>query len=168
MPVDPAFGGGDYVSSPICFMYGEDIFVHDVVYDNSDKKITQPLLASAVEKYNVAAMQIEANKSTEAYKEGVEQQLKDRNIRINITSKPAPTNIGKEQRIFDKAPDIKQYMVFREQGKRSKAYEQFMQSVYAFKMFGKNKHDDAPDSLSMAIEMVLKPLGKVEIFKRPF
>ena len=168
MPVDPAFGGGDYVSSPICFMYGEDIFVHDVVYDNSDKKITQPLLASAVEKYNVSAMQIEANKSTEAYKEGVEQQLKDRNIRINITSKPAPTNIGKEQRIFDKAPDIKQYMIFREQGKRSKQYEQFMQSVYVFKMFGKNKHDDAPDSLSMAIDMVLKPLGKVEIFKRPF
>ena len=168
MPVDPAFGGGDYVSSPICFMYGEDIFVHDVVYDNSDKKITQPLLASAVEKYNVSAMQIEANKSTEAYKEGVEQQLKDRNIRINITSKPAPTNIGKEQRIFDKAPDIKQYMIFREQGKRSKHYEQFIQNVYAFKMFGKNKHDDAPDSLAMAIDMVLKPLGKVEIFKRNF
>lgn len=168
MSVDPAFGGGDYVSSPVYFMYGEDIYVHDVVYDNSDKKITQPLLASAVEKYKVSAMQIEANKSTEAYKEGVEQQLKDRNIRINITSKPAPTNIGKEQRIFDKAPDIKQYMIFREQGKRSKAYEQFMQSVYAFKMFGKNKHDDAPDSLAMGIDMVYKPMGKVEVFKRPF
>ena len=168
MAVDPAFGGGDYVAAPICFRYGDDIYVHDVIYDNSDKKITQPLLVNAVLRYNVAAMQIEANKSTEAYKEGVEAGLKEKGRRINLTSKPAPTNIGKEQRIFDKAPDIKQFMLFRESGKRSKAYEQFMQNVYSFKMYGNNKHDDAPDSLSMAIDMALHPMGMVEIFKRPF
>ena len=168
MAVDPAFGGGDYVAAPICFRYGDDIYVHDVVYDNSDKKITQPLLINAVLRYNVAAMQIEANKSTEAYKEGVESGLKEKGRRINLTSKPAPTNIAKEQRIFDKAPDIKQCMIFRESGKRSKAYEQFMQNVYSFKMYGNNKHDDAPDSLSMAIDMAFHPAGRVEIFKRPF
>ena len=166
MAVDPAFGGGDYVAAPVCFLYGEDVYVHDVVYDNSDKKVTQPLLANAVVKYDVAAMQIEANKSTESYKEGVEAQLKERDRRINLTSKPAPTNIAKEQRIFDKAPDIRQFMIFRESGKRSKEYEQFMQSVYGFKMVGKNKHDDAPDSLAMAIDMVIHPVQKAEVFRR--
>lgn len=168
MVVDPAFGGGDYVAAPVCFVYGEDVFVHDVVYDNNDKKITQPLLANTVVKYCVSAMQIEANKSTEAYKEGVEEQLKARDTKINLTSKPAPTNVAKENRIFDKAPDIRQHFIFRESGKRSKSYEQFMQNVYSFKMLGKNKHDDAPDSLAMAADFAFRRSEKVEIFKRLF
>lgn len=166
MSVDPAFGGGDYVAAPVCYMYGEDIYVPDVVYDNSDKKITQPLLVDAIIRHNVAAMQIEANKSTEAYKEGIEALLKEKNKRINLTSKPAPTNVGKEQRIFDKAPDIKHRMIFLESGKRSKEYEQFMQNVYSFKITGNNKHDDAPDSLAMAIDMIVHPTPKAEVFRR--
>ncbi|MCH5203122.1 MAG: hypothetical protein J1F03_00155 [Oscillospiraceae bacterium] len=168
MAVDPAFGGGDYVASPICFQYGEDIYVHDVVYDNGDKKITQPLLAKAVVTYNVAAMQIEANKSTEAYKDGVQEELKKADRRINLTTKAAPSDKAKFQRIFDKAPDIREMMIFRESGKRSKPYSLFMQNVFSYKMFAKNKNDDAPDSLSMAIDMVRHPGGKAEVFKRMF
>lgn len=166
MAVDPAYGGGDFVASPVCYMYGDDIYVHDVVYDNSDKKITQPLLAKAVEENNVAAMQIEANKSTEGYKDGVEDLLKADGIRINLTTKAAPTNKSKEQRIFDKAPDIRERMIFRESGKRSKPYSLFMQNVFSYKMFGKNKNDDAPDSLAMAIDMVTGRGNRGQVFKR--
>lgn len=168
MAVDPAFGGGDFVASPVCFQYGDDVYVHDVVYDNGDKKITQPLLAQAIIKYNVAAMQIEANKSTEAYKEGVQEELKKQGCRINLTTKAAPTDKAKYQRIFDKAPDIREMMIFRESGKRSKAYSLFMQNVFSYKMFAKNKNDDAPDSLAMAIAMVRSISGRAEVFKRIF
>lgn len=168
MAVDPAFGGGDFVASPVCFQYGEDIYVHDVVYDNGDKKITQPLLAQAVITHNVAAMQIEANKSTEAYKDGVQDELKKQGRRINLTTKAAPSDKAKYQRIFDKAPDIREMMIFRESGKRSKAYSLFMQNVFSYKMFAKNKNDDAPDSLAMAISMVRNPVSRAEVFKRTF
>lgn len=168
MAVDPAFGGGDFVAAPICYQYDDDIYVHDVVYDNGDKRITQPLLANAIEEHNITTVQVEANKSTEAYKEGIEQLLKDKNIRINITSKAAPTDKAKNQRIFDKAPDIREFMIFRESGKRSKPYSLFMQNVYSFKMFAKNKHDDAPDSLSMAINMTRNTNTKPIFFKRMF
>lgn len=167
MAVDPAFGGGDFVASPVCFQYGEDIYVHDVVYSSEDKRTTQPLLANMAIKYDVAAMQIEANKSTESYKEGVEEELKKKDYRLNITSKPAPTDKAKYQRIFDKAPDIRENMIFRESGKRSKEYSLFMQNVLSYKMFAKNQHDDAPDSLTMAINMV-RSNNKAEVFKRPF
>ena len=133
MAVDPAFGGGDFVASPVCFQYGDDIYVHDVVYDSGDKKVTQPLLAQAVIKHNVAAMQIEANKSTEAYKEGVQEELKKQSRRINLTTKAAPSDKAKYQRIFDKAPDIREMMIFRESGKRSKAYSLFIRS-YCFRI----------------------------------
>lgn len=167
MAVDPAFGGGDFVASPVCFQYGDDIYVHDVVYSSEDKRTTQPLLANMAIKYDVAAMQIEANKSTESYKEGVEEELKKKDYRLNITSKPAPTDKAKYQRIFDKAPDIRENMIFRESGKRSKEYSLFMQNVLSYKMFAKNQHDDAPDSLTMAMNMV-RSNNKAEVFKRLF
>lgn len=168
MAVDPAFGGGDFVASPVCFQYGNDIYVHDVVYDSGDKRITQPLLAQAVLKYNVAAMQIEANKSTEAYKDGVQDELKKQGRRINLTTKAAPSDKAKYQRIFDKAPDIRENMIFRESGKRSKAYSLFMQNVFSYKMFAKNKNDDAPDSLAMAMDMVRGSTMHAQVFKRLF
>lgn len=168
MAVDPAFGGGDFVASPVCFQYGDDIYVHDVVYDSGDKRITQPLLAQAVIKYNVVAMQIEANKSTEAYKDGVQDELKKQNRRINLTTKAAPSDKAKYQRIFDKAPDIRENMIFRESGKRSKAYSLFMQNVFSYKMFAKNKNDDAPESLAMAMDMVRGSTMRTQVFKRLF
>lgn len=166
MAVDPAFGGGDFVAAPICYQYGTDIYVHDVVYDAGDKKVTQPLLADAIIKYGIKAVRVEANKSTEAYKEGVEQILKDKGVRVNMETKAAPNNVSKNQRIFDKAPDIREMMVFRESGKRSRAYDLYMQNVFSFKMFGKNKNDDAPDSLAMAIDMVVSPTRKPFVFQR--
>lgn len=168
MAVDPAFGGGDYVAAPVCFMYGDDIFVKDVVYSNADKSVTQPLLVNAVLKYNVQAMQIEATRATEAFKEGISKILSDKGIRINLTSKPAPSNVGKESRIKDKAPEIKEFMIFVESGKRTKEYESFLQNVFSFKLIGKNKHDDAPDSLAMAMGMVRYATQKVQAVKRPF
>lgn len=167
MAVDPAFGGGDFVAAPVCYQYGEDVYVHDVVYDNGDKTVTQPLLAEAIERNHVQAAQFEATKATEAYKEGVEELLKQRGIRLNITSKAAPTDKAKFQRIFDKAPDIRERMIFRESGCRDKPYSLFMQNVLSYKALGKNKNDDAPDSLTMAINM-LRMTSRVEIFKRPF
>lgn len=167
MAVDPAFGGGDYVSGPIACQYGEDLYICDVVFDNGDKKVTQPLIADAIARNGVQAAQFEATKATEAYKEGVETLLKQKKIRLNITTKAAPTDKAKYQRIFDCAPDIRDHMIFLESGKRSKAYSLFMQNVLSYKTLGKNKNDDGPDSLTMLWNMT-RFAPKVEVFKRPF
>lgn len=171
---DPSFGGGDYCAAPVCYQYGEDIYVHDVVYDNGDKRITQPLLARAIIDNNVRTAQFEATKATETYRDGVQELLKQKGYRISITTKAAPTRTTngvsamKEQRILDKAPEIRERMIFREEGKRTKAYSLFMQNVFSFKFLGKNKHDDAPDSLVMAMNMVTSRRQRADIFQRPF
>lgn len=154
MAVDPAWGGGDFVAAPIIFQYGDDLFVHDVVYDNGDKKITQPLIVHFAKTYDVQAISVEATKMTKEYADGINDGLREAGMHVNVmTSTSHFTGRGKEQRIFDKAPDIREHMVFRESGKRSKAYELFMQNVFSFSINGKNKNDDAPDSLAMAINM---------------
>lgn len=152
--VDPAWGGGDFVAAPIICKYGNDLYVVDVVYDNGDKRITQRLVADKIIEHNIAAVQVEATKTTEEYANGIETILSEYGRKVNLTTKTATqTKGGKQQRIFDKAPDIRDRMIFLENGKRSKAYQLFMQNVFSFKMVGKNKNDDAPDSLCMAIEM---------------
>lgn len=167
MAVDPAWGGGDFVAGPVCVKYGNDIYVPAVVYSNGDKRTTQQLVAESVINNDVAALQFEANKTTIAYAEGVEELLKAQNKRINLTTKTTAITIGgKAQRIFDKAPDIRERMIFLAEGKRSKEYQLFMQNVFSFKMIGKNKNDDAPDSLVQAIEMDQSTSVKVLLMDR--
>ena len=43
-----------------------------------------------------------------------------------------------------------------------------MTNVYSFTLTGKNKHDDAPDSLAMAVDMLQSTARKAEIFSRPY
>ena len=168
MAVDPAFGGGDFTASPICYQYADgSIYVADVVYSDGDKRITQPLIVKKALEHNVKAVQIEANKSTASYKEEVEELLKKQGVRVNITTKMAPNNVSKEMRIFDKAPEIREFY-FLEEGKRSKEYSQFMQNVYSFKLAGRNKHDDSVDSLAQAVEMIRSTVGAASVFRRPF
>lgn len=154
MAVDPAFGGGDFVAAPICYQYEDGrVFVHDVVYSDADKKITQPLIVSKIIFHKVQAADFEVTKSTAAYKEVIEEALKEKGHKLNITSHSAPTNVAKEIRIRDKAPEIRE-MYYIESGKRSKEYELFMQNVFSFSITGRNKHDDAPDSLAQAVDMI--------------
>ena len=168
MAVDPAFGGGDFTASPICYQYEDgSIYVVDVMYNDGDKRVTQPMLVSKIIKYNVDAVRFEANRSTMSYKEEVEKELQSRGVRVNITTKAAPNTTSKEMRIYDKAPEIREFY-FLEDGKRSKEYSLFMQNVYSFKLTGKNKHDDSVDSLAQAAEMITRGSKHVEVFKRPW
>lgn len=170
MAVDPAWGGGDFVASPVCVRFDDTIFVPDVVYNNGDKKVTQPEIVERAIRYNVAAMRIEATKMTADYADGIDEELKKREHRVNVEkSTKHYTGNGKEQRIFDKAPDIREHFVFLEPGLRSKEYEMFMQNVFSFSINGKNKHDDAPDSLAIAADYGLGSGGNsMTVMKRVF
>lgn len=155
MACDPAWGGGDYVSAPVAYKYENgDIYIHDVVFDNGEKTVTEPKIVDAVIRNHVAALQVEATKMTSGYADDIEALLKKKGEKINLTTRPAPTSgQSKESRIFDKAPDIRQRFVFRDVGHRSREYNLFMQNLFSFKFLGKNKHDDAPDSLAMLVGM---------------
>lgn len=168
MAVDPAFGGGDFTSAPICYQYEDgSIYVHDIVFNDGDKRITQPLLVKKILEHQVQAAQFELNRSTASYKEDIEKELKERGYRLNITTRMPPNNIAKEYRIRDKAPEIRE-LYFREEGKRHKEYSQFMQNLYSFKIVGKNKNDDAADSMAQVVDMIYPSVGVINVVKRIF
>ena len=168
MVIDPAFGGGDFTAGPVCYQYTDgSVYVADVVYSNAEKGITQKLIVDAVRQHNISALRIECNKMTMSYKEEVEARLKEKGVRINLMTKAAPNNQAKEARIMDKAETIRGFY-FLEENKRSKAYQEFIVNVFSFKLVGKNKHDDAPDSLAMAADFLEAGHRKVEFMQRPW
>lgn len=171
MAVDPAWGGGDFVAAPVIFQYSTgELYVADVVYDNGDKEKTQPKLARVAKKYGVSAMYIEASRTTASYAEGVDAILRKEGLRVNIqTSMKHAIGKSKNDRILAAGPEIRNHMIFKESGRRTKEYELFMQNVFSFKILGKNKNDDAPDSLQMAVSFAFpKDSGVVSAFRRPF
>ena len=139
------------------------------MYDPGDKTVTQPLIVNAVKKYGVQALFVEAVKTTASYTQELEKRLHDDGIRINIQSTIKHyTGSGKDQRIFDKAPEIRERMIFLQDGERSKPYSLFMQNVFSFSFSRKNKNDDAPDSLTIAMSMAFGYSTRVEVFSRPW
>lgn len=167
IPVDPAYGGGDYVAAPCCVQIGRKLYVPDVVFDNKDKRVTQPKVINMAEREGVTSMRVEGTKSQIAYKEGLQEEVKKRGLQISITSKATAGRgaLSKNERIMAAAPDIRETYVFLEPGHRSREYEQFMQNVFSFTIVGKVKHDDAPDSLQMGVDMLGKP-KQTKVFRR--
>lgn len=167
--VDVAFGGGDYLSAPIIYQYGDDIYVVDWLFDKGDKFITRPRLIDKILKHKIQAIVFEKNNGGGEYQEFIENELLNKyDYRLNITSKYAPTTKRKEQRIFDHSPEIREFY-FLEDGKRDKDYSLAMNNLFSFKITGKNKNDDAPDSLSQICESIFSSKKfRYEIFKRPF
>lgn len=150
--VDEAFGGGDYVAMPICYQYNDFFYIIDVVFNNGDKKVTRPLIVEKCLKYKVRTIRFEETKTTADYREWCESEWKKKGININSFGKAAPNNVAKKDRIFNKAPEIKE-MYFLHPSLRSKEYNAFMKNMRDFKMEGKVAHDDAPDSMSQLCEM---------------
>lgn len=168
MVCDPAFGGGDFTSAPYIYEYEDGrSYVVDVVFSKQDKTITQPLIAQKMQKWNIKLAQFELTKTTMAYKEKVEELLRDMNWRANITSKAAPTHTSKETRIYESAPEIREFY-YLESGKRDKMYEMFMQNLLGYTMSGRNKNDDAPDSMAMASQFKYQATSNMTIARRMF
>lgn len=171
---DVALGGGDYLSMPIAYVYEDgSVYIHDVVYDNSEKEITQPLVINALIQNNVTSAFFEANAGGEGYKDDIDRMLKEKGVSINLESKfaqqmilptgrsAAKSKVRKEQRIWDSAGDIRRF-IFRQSGDQSAMYRKFMNNVYSFTVNGKNLHDDAPDSLA-SLNVFLKRWGTAAV-----
>lgn len=157
---DCAFGGNDFTAFPIAYYYENRDgsltgYVEDVVYDNSEKHITEPQVVAKIKQHHVKHVHFESNQGGEGYKDDIARMLKeDKSYKeiCNITSDWALTTKRKDQRIFDNAQSIRE-LYFKDSKHRHKQYSMFMNNLFSFTM-GKGKHrsDDAPDSLSGLVE----------------
>ena len=172
--IDPAYGGGDYVSMPICYQFGKFYYIVDVVYNDGEKDVTVPEVTNRIayhlEKFapKTAEVHFEENKSTEGYRMACEKQWKALGVSVNATHSAAPNNISKVDRIKNHAPEIRKlYFIDREH--RTKEYNKYFQNILTFKTEGKNKHDDGIDSTAQLCDMIYgnKRIRKTIIISSP-
>ena len=167
MFVDVAFGGGDYLSAPIGYKYGEKLYIHDVVFSKGNKTITKPLVVGKIMKNLPTAIRFEANNGGEEYGDDISKLIRNKTgIRINITSLKAPTTTSKMSRIIQVSPEIAS-CYYKDKKYRDKEYNDFMRNLTSFTTSTANKNDDAPDSMAGLVNLAFKKYSGVEIIKRP-
>ena len=164
---DVAWGGGDSTAMPIAYIYGDAVYIHDVVFNNGDKTITYPAVIGRLKQHHPHRVRFEANNGGHEYADHVDRALRNDGVHINIFSKSAPNKQSKLARIIQFAPDIKKFYFLADKY-RSKEYRAFMREVTLFVQTGKNPHDDAPDSLAQLADELYHGSAIVTIMKRPF
>lgn len=165
---DTADKGADYCSMPIAAVYGDEVYIVDVVFDDSPPEVTKPECAKALIDNLVVAGTFESNNAGTYFARDVQQILTDRKYVCNIRTKRTISN--KQTRIEFASDNIIKHFYFKDPSlyARNSQYAMFMKQVTTYTRSGKVPHDDAPDSLSL-LENELRGLvgAKVEVFKRP-
>lgn len=164
--VDVAWGGGDSLSAPIIYWFGDTGYVHDWVFSTGDKSVTQPLVCAAYARNNVARARFEANVGGTEYAEKIDKTLRERNYKMSIQSQRASTKSSKMDRIVRWSSDIKSRLVFRSDKARGEMYDKAMNELCRISVEAKKQHDDAPDSLAMAMDYRDNGLCSAKVIKR--
>ena len=154
---------------PVAMIYGNAVYIVDVVFDDSPAEVTKPECAKCLIENKVASAVFESNNAGQYYARDVDQIIHERGYSVGIRTKRTISN--KQTRIEFASDNIKKNFYFKHPStyKRGSQYWNFMKEVTTYTRSGKVPHDDAPDSLSL-LENEIRMLsgGKVEVFKRPY
>lgn len=156
---DPAYGGGDFVSMPICYEIDGEFYIPDAVYNDGDKEITIPEVTSRMEshldkfKNKTAEVHFEETKTTKSYREECKKIWKADGYAINTSHDPADNKTAKMDRIKNHAPDIRK-LHFVDMRYQTKEYRKYFQNILSCTYDGKMKHDDGVDSTAQLCDMI--------------
>lgn len=166
---DTAESGSDSCSMPIAYIYGEDVFVEDVVFDNGTADVTKPQCAKKLVQHKVSTATFESNNAGSYFARDVSELVKKLGGRTSIRTKRTISN--KQTRIEFASDGILKHFYFKDKSKyeRGSQYWNFMKELTTYTRSGKVPHDDSPDSLSL-LENEIRNLSncRVEIVPRPW
>lgn len=166
---DCADKGEDSCSMPIAYVYGQEVFIVDVVFDNSGVEHTKPECANSLIKHNVKTVVFESNSAGEYFGRDVMTLVRqfggrcsDR-YKFNCANKITRMENARDNIIRD------YYFLDKSKYDRGSQYDKFMKEFTTMTRSGKVKHDDAPDSLALLEnEMRKSPVATVEAIHNPF
>lgn len=165
---DVAWGGEDYLSMPIVYVYGDgSMYCVDVVFSNANKVFTQPEVVGKLLIHRPHQVQFEANNGGTEYAQAIDEMLRAKGCSLNISTRRAPGNASKLSRIIQYAPDISK-IHFLDFDHSTPEYRSFIEWLCSFVSLGKNVHDDAPDSLAQLMDLATGNWGIVSVQKRVF
>lgn len=166
---DSADKGDDSCAMPIGYVYGNEVYIVDVVFDNSGTQFTKPECANMLIKHNVKTVTFESNSAGEYFGRDVIEIVKNQGGRCSARFKFNCSN--KVTRMENARDNIIRDYYFKDFKKmdRQSQYYKFMKELTTMTRSGKVKHDDAPDSLALfENEMRTGSVAKAEAVDNPF
>jgi predicted phage terminase large subunit-like protein len=148
-------------------VYGEEVYIEDVVFNNGLPEVTKELVANALVNHKVNRTDVEMNNGGNYYAEGVNELVKEKGG--NTTFRLFFTSNNKVVKIISMSDFVKKRFLFKDPSTYSpnSVYAKFMQQVHGWTQTGKNKHDDAVDTLAMLAQLVQDLEGSsIKIVKR--
>ena len=161
--------GSDYCAMPVFYQYGDRFYINSWICDNGKVEIVQERVAERLVHERVKLCQIESNRGGTLFAATVSQRVKELGGFTKITTKWTQTS--KETRIQVNSAYAKDHFFFRDPNASTtdKEYRTAMNQLCSYSMIGKNRNDDTPDVLALAVDYILSFAGnKVQILKRPF
>ena len=166
---DSADKGEDSCCMPVGYVYGNEVYIVDVVFDNAGTQFTKPECANMLVKHNVKTVTFESNSAGEYFGRDVMESVKNQGGRCSARFKFNCAN--KITRMENARDNIIRDYYFRDFRKmdRQSQYYKFMKELTTMTRSGKVKHDDAPDGISLfENEMRSGTVAKAEAAINPF
>jgi predicted phage terminase large subunit-like protein len=145
---DTADEGEDFLCSIMAKIKGQYWYVTDVLYTQDPQEVTEDETADMLIVNDTKIAFIESNNGGRAFARNVQRLLKEKNSRCNVSWFHQGKN--KKARILTQAATAQKYILFPEDWKSK--WPQFYTALMTYQKEGKNKHDDAPDTITGLIE----------------
>lgn len=166
---DTSEGKGDSTMMPVAYIYGDDVFIHDCVFNDAPPEVTKPECARVLFENKVTMALFESNVAGTYYARDVEKMVKELGGMCSMRTRWTSTN--KRTRIEFASPNILNHFYFKDKSlyKPSSEYGRMIKELTSYTRTGKVKHDDSPDGLAL-LENVIRDMvfSQVTVMKRVF
>lgn len=177
---DPAFGGADNLSMPVCADFGgKQKYIIDWVYKKGTQAVTVPLVVAAIKKHYITELHIEQNAGGKLITDSIKAEMKKQNVYFcRIIPYYANTKLPKEEKIKGYSDRVKETFIFlisrqylaiddRPTYIRTQMYQDAMDEFTMYTSEGKNPHDDASDSITQLAIVIDKKATQTVIMSSP-
>lgn len=147
--VDTADTGNDYLCSIVYRKQNHYAYVIDVIYTQSPQEVTENSVSNQFTKFDVNIADIESNNGGRAFARNIDRICKELGNKKTVVNWFHQSQ-NKESRIFSNASTVQNTLVFPNDW--AVRWPQFYLDVTRFQRKGKNKNDDAPDTMTGVIE----------------
>lgn len=173
---DPTHGGADFFSLPVGYVYGNEIYIEDILFENNfgGDDYIRPKICDIIIRNNVTRFGIEKPNGGDFLATLIENDLREKNYHCHITTHNVPTNKSKNDRILARQNEIKgiatengTYRIYFKNLdliKGNKPYLNAMRQLFTWNQnpnMQNKQHDDFPDSLAGMLNNVLNGTNNV-------
>lgn len=170
---DVSHGGNDYMSMPIAYVYGTDVYIVDVLFMRKfdGDAYSRPKVCEKIINWKIASCGFEKNNGGDFYESLIHEDLINLGVRCHTIAFNASTRQSKLDRILSCQSDIHGdsmlngtfRLFFRNPAslQKNSEYMVFLENLWGWNQkegsIQKSQHDDAPDSLA---GLIINMLGK--------